>query len=76
MWRRAKRQTGGEPMNYTKGTWTILRHGLTYQIYCGKYRVAAGIYNKNNAHLIASAPDMHEALKALNAKASGKRNAE
>ena len=52
-------------MNYTKGEWEVGKHGLTYPISCGKYSVATGIYNKDNANLISAAPGMYEALKDI-----------
>ena len=51
-------------MNYTKGNWEVIQHGITYPVWCGNFKVAEGIYNKANARLIAAAPDMYEALKA------------
>ena len=58
---------------YTKGEWKVRQHGITRQIYvetptrpkAKEYQIAEGIYNKANAQLIASAPDLYAALKAL-----------
>ena len=53
-------------MNYTKkGEWILKQHGITSKILSGDYVVAEGIFNKANAHLIAAAPEMYEALKAV-----------
>lgn len=55
---------------YTKGKWSINKRGITYEIYCKRgdksdYKVAERIYNKANAHLIAAAPSLYEALKYI-----------
>ncbi len=57
-------------MNYTKGNWTIQDKNKyeTSHIECGIYRICRIADNreyKANARLIAAAPDMYEALKAL-----------
>jgi len=60
-------------MNYTKGEWRVgepFVKGQDYPIYSedGYELARAFIYNgeqKANAHLIAAAPDMYEALKQL-----------
>jgi hypothetical protein len=60
-------------MNYTKGEWKIRVHGLTNVIEVATpekvrakvYTVAEGIYKKENAHLIAAAPELYEALKEV-----------
>ncbi len=58
-------------MEYTK--WKVRQFGKTYQIYietpdkprAKEYQVAEGIYNKANAHLISSAPDLLVALQKM-----------
>ncbi len=57
-------------MNYTKGDWKVMDKGvLFYDIGNGEDRTAlVPIITANaeaNANLIAAAPDMYEALKAL-----------
>ena len=54
---------------FTEGEWYITKHGITYEVFAKPdakklaYLVAGDIYNKNNAHLIAAAPDLYEACK-------------
>ncbi len=60
-------------MDITKGDWKIRRHGITYQIYIDRpeqkrvkeYEIAADIYNKSNACLMAAAPEMATAGQEL-----------
>ena len=60
-------------MNYSKGKWKVREHGATYEIYietptrpkAKEYQIAEGIYNKANAQLLVSAPELYEALKEI-----------
>jgi len=54
-------------MNYTKGDWEQVFDGIMYYVdVVGRKRndfsIANCYHNKANAHLIAAAPDMYEAL--------------
>ena len=53
-------------MNYTKGEWKVKQLPLTREpaIYVGNKLIAGGV-EEANAHLIAAAPEMYEALKEL-----------
>jgi len=70
---RAK-QVRRREMNYTKGEWIAKRIQTSEcEVWAGKLIVAicpfqtpiSGDERKTNAHLIAAAPDMYEALKRL-----------
>jgi len=55
-------------MNYTKGDWEQVFDGMMYYVdVVGRKRndspIANCYHNKANAHLMAAAPDMYEALK-------------
>ena len=54
-------------MKYSKGEWSIVGLGITYQIYSQgrKNSIAECIYNKGNAQLISAAPELYEALKLV-----------
>jgi len=56
-------------MNYTKGKWKVDKQGRDYPnmvIEPTSGRVIADCYDSEaNAHLIASAPDMYEALREI-----------
>ncbi|MBA7498639.1 hypothetical protein ES704_01376 [subsurface metagenome] len=51
-------------MNYTKGEWEVKRLPITggVAIYAGNDLIAGGL-EEANAQLIASAPDLYEALR-------------
>jgi hypothetical protein len=55
-------------MNYTKGEWKVEQNDCDkpyhYRIVTNKYIVAA-VYSEDNAHLIAAAPDMYDALREI-----------
>lgn len=56
----------GVKMEYTKGEWKLkpIDHPLGgYDIYCGEELIASS--NEANAHFIAAAPDLYEALKKI-----------
>lgn len=52
-------------MNYTKGEWAVRKFGTIYEVYVSSttYTIAGRIFRKPDAHLIAAAPRMYEALK-------------
>ncbi len=56
-------------MNYTKGKWEIIEptnKGITSRIITNQNgSVVATVNHFENAHLIASAPEMYEALRVL-----------
>ena len=53
-------------MNYTKGEWKVASHplvGIQVQADTGERRISiCNLQDEANAHLIAAAPDMYEAL--------------
>ena len=56
-------------MKHTKGEWGvrgILLTGLHVYSKDTNYPIAVGIESKEDAQLIAAAPDLYEALKAIN----------
>lgn len=63
-----------ELMRYTQGEWTPYKDDMTRDAWCVDlphkphdkvYTEIAIVFGEANAHLIAAAPDMYEALKSL-----------
>lgn len=63
-------------MEYTKGEWALIEDEDTFQVYVPTKFTVAKIHKrwgddaKANAHLIAAAPEMYEALKLFTERMS------